>query len=232
MAILLLRGHIRNSFDDDDLYSLVKDISQLAPIEIYISTWNVYANNLSWRQVKEDSRIVTEEAIYDYFKDLKSNIKHIMIEDDTKINLVGRVTGTMGGGTMPIKGWKNMWYGNYNIMDHIKKNNDSENMVINTRLDILKNSNREIYTRERVFTLISNCIHHFYINRVTINKNIFAFNHEWAGIDNIFIGNVKTMHHLIYHFNFNLDAILSHYESDFKCPHELLVFRENELLFG
>ena len=228
MTILILRGHIRESFDDDDLYHFVKKIITYGPIEIYISTWNVYSNNLSWRHVKKDDRYVDKDTIYDYFRDVKDNIKHIIIEDDKNIKLIGNTEGNVGGGKMPLRGWKNMWYGNYNIIQYLSKIKSSNEIVINTRIDILKNSNRLIYNNEILLTFIkynigiSNCSQ--------INKNIFVFNKEYVGIDNIFSGTIKTMQKLITHFQFNMDSIISSY-GEFKFPHELLVFRENEKIY-
>jgi hypothetical protein len=233
MVILILRGHIRDSFEDDDLYNFVKNIASITPLEIYISTWSVYANNLSWRQVKEDNRQVTRDNIYAYFRDVRNNIRHITIEHDEQSVLVGRSYGYLGGGKMPILGWKYMWYGNYNIIEHINKSQSPEEIVINTRLDILKNSNASIYTPERLYGFINYCVDFFCNKKNVVNKNVFMFGHEWAGIDNIFIGNVRTMHKLISHFHFNLDVIeKEHEDGKFMCPHELLVFRENEKLFG
>ena len=233
MVILILRGHIRDSFSDDDLYHFVKNVASQTQLDIYISTWSVYANNLSWRQVKEDSRQVTKDDIYAYFRDLKDNIKHIIIEDDTNIELVGRCEGCLGGGKMPILGWKNMWYGNYTIIDYINNTRSSDEIVINTRIDILKNSNASIYTPERLNDFIGACIDHFCNKRNMVNKNVFMFGHEWAGIDNIITGSVGTMYKLIHHFHFHLDTIeREHEDGKFLCPHELLVFRENDKLFG
>jgi len=48
--ILILTGHIRDSFNDTKLYDLVKDIVKIKTninIYIYIHTLNVYANSLS-----------------------------------------------------------------------------------------------------------------------------------------------------------------------------------------
>ena len=69
--ILLLRGHIRNSFENKDLYNFIKEIHYLIPdLKIFIHTWNIFCNNLSWRIMDMDSRVVKEELIYEYFDDL------------------------------------------------------------------------------------------------------------------------------------------------------------------
>jgi len=231
MIILLLRGHIRNSFDNDDLYNFVKKISLLETIHIYISTWNIYSNDVSWREIKKDDRLVDENTIFNYFKDLKDNIKHIIINDDSKIKMVGKTKGYVGNSKMPLIGWKNMWYGNYIIMDYISKKYNSKDIIINTRIDILQNSNSQFYNLEIMLSFIKYCINIFYNNN-KIKKNIFVYNDEWVGIDNLIFGSVFTMRKLINYFHYNLDEIIETYEEGtFEFPHELLVFRENNKIF-
>ena len=139
--ILIIRGHIRNSFDNKDLYHLVKKINDIVDnLIIYIHTWNIYANNVSWREREENNTQVTKELIKEYFGDL--NIVDIIIDDDKKIELIGNTKGNIYNGKMPIIGWKNYWYGKYKIIKHIhEKNIYNEEMVVNMRFDILDNSN-------------------------------------------------------------------------------------------
>ena len=116
--ILIIRGHIRNSFDNKDLYHLVKKINDIVDnLIIYIHTWNIYANNVSWREREENNTQVTKELIKEYFGDL--NIVDIIIDDDKKIELIGNTKGNIYNGKMPIIGWKNYWYGKYKIIKHI-----------------------------------------------------------------------------------------------------------------
>jgi hypothetical protein len=163
--------------------------------------------------------------IYEYFRDLKDNIKHIIIDNDSKINLIGNTHGTICKGPAPLLGWKNMWYGKYSILEYIKKNNIDENdIIINTRFDIFKlyevNNIPLIY----ILNFIKDNI------KTIFNKNKFIYNYNRAGIDNIYIGNINTMYILSKHFNDNLDYIMN------KYPHivsqELMVYDENEILFN
>jgi hypothetical protein len=109
-------------------------------LKIYIHTWNVYSNNISWRRVHENNTPVTKETIYHYFGNLDHLIKHIIIEDDSKIKLIGNVHGTICSSKMPVRGWKNYWYGKHKIIQYVQQTN-SRDVVINTRFDILSNSN-------------------------------------------------------------------------------------------
>ena len=66
--ILVIRGHIRDSFKTSDLYQLVKNIYNIQnDLKIFIHTWNTFANNVSWRNIKIDNTQVTKENIYIYF---------------------------------------------------------------------------------------------------------------------------------------------------------------------
>ena len=95
--ILILRGHIRNSFNDDDILNLVKSLVEKYPdIKIFIHTWNVLSSNLSWREVDDNDNNDNEYKILNYFKEYESNIKHIIIDDDTKVNLAGNTVGNIG----------------------------------------------------------------------------------------------------------------------------------------
>ena len=85
--ILIIRGHIRKSFENKQFYNFIKKIYEIYPtLEIYIHTWSIFANNISWREIEVNDNIVTEDTIYTYFDDLKHLIKNIIIDDDTKIN--------------------------------------------------------------------------------------------------------------------------------------------------
>ena len=66
-------------------------------------------------------------------------------------------------------------------------------------------------------------------SEIKFNKNTFIFNYETCGIDNIYIGNIKTMYKLTNMFCYNLDDILSS-DDDTKNP-EKLVYRINSTLF-
>ena len=121
--IILLRGHIRGSFKNDDLYNLIKELSRKFDIQIYIHTWNIVQNNLSWRKLKTIPTRVSNDTIYNYFRDLKPLIKKIIIDDDKKIKLIGNTKGNVCRSGCPRIGWKNMWYGIYTIMKYTMKKN-------------------------------------------------------------------------------------------------------------
>jgi len=220
-TILMIRGHIRDSFSNKQLYTLIKNINNIVPnLKIYIHTWNVFANSLSWRQINPNYTLVTENTIYEYFNDIAYLILKIIIDDDNNIKLIGHLDGYIC--RVPKKGWKNYWYGKFSIIDHIytqKINNDS--LVINLRFDVLSNSCP--IKSDDILNLIK-------MNKNTkFNKNIFLTNYFYSGIDNFYLGNIDTMHKLIRHFYYNLDNILEMI-IEFKNQ-EHLVYIINNYLF-
>lgn len=222
--ILIIRGHIRNTFEEKKLYNFIKEIHIVFPdLKIVIHTWNIFANNISWRQITINEENVNDKIIYDYFDDLKHLIKHIIIDDDTKIQLIGNLNGTINNGPMPIIGWKNYWYGKHKVIDYIYNTNIDENeMIVNCRFDIMNNSNS--FDENTIVNFIKNN------NKLIFTKNIFLFNDEHhAGIDNIYIGNIKTMYKLINYFFYELDDILI--KNNDIINQEILVYRINTILF-
>lgn len=221
--ILIIRGHIRQSFNTPNLFNLINHIySTNNQLQIYIHTWNKYANNISWRKISANNTKVTKEDIYNYFQHLKHIIKHIIIDDDTQIQLIGRTTGYLNEKLhVPIIGWKNYWYGKYNIIRHIYNHStNKDQMAINLRFDILNNSN-SIKTHDIID----------FINKYTNNtfsKNVFLYDREHMGIDNIYIGNINTMYKLINYFLHNLDNIL---DDAFNNTNNIYVRHQENLVF-
>jgi len=220
--ILLLRGHIRNVFQDKNFYDVIKQIHcNNNDLEIYIHTWSIIQNTLSWRHVTVDRTAVTEEMIKIYFDDLSFLIKHIIIEDDKKIKIHGKRNGRVSQTLMPVLGWKNYWYGQHAIIQYINERIHEKNTcVVNLRFDVLHNSFQ--LSQEEIIQLIEDNKNKLF------TKNVFIYNCERPGIDNIFIGNIKTQFDLIHNFHFNLDSIITNNKK--TGNQEFLVFWENNKL--
>jgi hypothetical protein len=150
-----------------------------------------------------NTQIVTNELIYNYFDELSNLIKTIIIDDDTQITLIGNKEGKINNGAMPIIGWKNYWYGKFKIINYLQKLNIDENeLIINCRFDI--NCNSFSFNETQIIDFINQNYKKKFI------KNIFFYKTEHHyGIDNIYIGNINTMHKLISKFFYELDDILS-----------------------
>ena len=225
ISILILRGHIRDSFDTQDLYNFVKNLYNIFKnLKIYIHTWNIFSNNISWRQINPNYKKLNKTTIYNYFNDLQFLIKKIIIDDDTQIKLIGNLNGNVSVSKMPLKGWKNYWYGKYNIIDYIYNLNiDKNEFVINTRFDLFSNSN--VFDSKEILFFIKNNYEKSFI------KNHFLKDIDnTLGIDNIYIGNVNTMYTLINKFYTELDQILL--ENKNIINQEKLVIIVNSQLFA
>lgn len=226
--ILIIRGHIRDSFENDKLINLVKDIYNIDNnLKIYIHTWNIVANTISWRHIEPNNTIVTKDIIYNYFNN--SGLSHllelenIIIDDDTKIELIGNVKGNINNGPMPIIGWKNYWYGKHKIIKHIyNKKIDENELIINLRFDILNNINNSLF--KHIIDFIKNNI------GIHFTKNVFINDNETGGIDNMYIGNINTLYKLSNYFYYFLDDILIKYND--TIHQEFLVVRVNNSLFN
>ena len=216
IMIILIRGHIRNSFINNQLYDFIRQLSKTNDIKIYIHTWNIMQTNVSWRPLNNVNIVITEEIIKKYFKDLQKYIVKIIIDDEKLNKLVGSIRGNVSNSKMPKIGWKNMWYGKKRIIDEIGKRESPNEIIINTRFDVFSNSNS--------FNIIS-LLYFINKNKLITKQNIFLYKKETLGIDNIYIGNFNTMFNLIYHFHYNLDFIMSNNK---VVSQEFLVFRENE----
>ena len=218
---LVLRGHIRNAFDNNNLLNLIKTIiKKYNNIEIYIHTWYEYSNNLSWRDIDENNVKVNDKVIYDYFNEINENIKHIIIDNDKYIQLIGNINGTIGQTPMPIKGWKNYWYGKYRITEYLYNLHNSliNEPIFTMRFDILNNS--VSFTTQNIVS--------FFNNNTIINTKQCKFitMYKKMGLDNLYVGNIKSLYKLTDHFYNNLDEIL---KCNLQCSNqEYLVYTENE----
>jgi len=166
---------------------------------------------------------VTEESIRAYFQDVP--IRHIQIDNDTDLPLIGNQEGTIWGGSMPLLGWKRYWYNQHAAIEYVHQlATYSDNAtVLNLRFDVLKNSNHVHYPLGQIHAFVRH-----YRNQ-TFTKNRFIRDKEWWGIDNMYIGSMFTMRILIRAFHYHLDDILKQNEGTVHA--EYLVYRINEKLF-
>ncbi len=221
--VIMLRGHIRDSFQDDKLYLFIRELMTKYNLFIYIHTWDILQNKLSWRKLDQINVNVNEQMILNYFRECRSAIKNIIIENDNNINLIGRLIGTISATKMPVVGWKNMWYGMNSNITKISYDISPETPVVNLRFDLFNvfKGTLSSVTPKRAIEFIDKNY------KTNYTKNIFIYNEEKIGIDNIIIGNVVTMFKLINTFNVNLDNIILKYPN--VKNQEFIVYRENNL---
>ena len=222
--VIMLRGHIRQSFKSDTLYLFIKELMKTYNLHIYIHTWDIFQNTISWRRLAQDNNIVTKNIIYGYFRDCNQCIKNIIIDNDKNLNLIGNLFGTICNTKMPVIGWKNMWYGINSNISKVINDVPSSIPIVNMRFDLFDVfvNNKNHINQKNALDFINKNYSNYY------NKNIFYYEKENLGIDNIIIGNTITLYKLIQHFYLNLDNILLKYPNN--KHQEFLVFRENNII--
>ncbi len=222
--ILIIRGHIRSSFKNKDLYDFVKKLYlHNSDLTIFIHTWTKSHNDLSWRKFETSPIDINEKYILNYFFDLQNIIKKIIIDDDDNINIIGNSEGNIPGTLTPILGWKNYWYGKYKIINYIYSNNNiNDELIINIRFDIFLNLYS--FSQSQIFDFIKEN------KKQIINQNIFLYKYFFLGCDNFYIGNINTMFQLSKHFHYNLDEIIKN-NNNHIIHQEGLVMIENSKLF-
>jgi hypothetical protein len=222
--IIIIRGHIRNSFDTNELYDFIKYLSKKYKIKIYIHTWSIKQNNLSWRPINNDNTLISDEYIKSYFKELSIFIKKIIIEDDSKIQLIGNIEGKILSTKTSLLGWKRYIYGQNKIINYIyNKIKNKDKFMVNTRFDLFTNS--FIFPFNEIINFIDNNYNNIH------SKNIFLRNNEYCGIDNIVIGTIKTNMKLFNYLHYNLDKILLLQENENLVNPEFIVYRTNNFIF-
>jgi len=223
--IIMLRGHIRDSFDTPELYNLMIKISKIYNIKIYIHTWNKKANTISWREYPENKDIVDVSLILNYFKDLSQYIVSLTIDDDETIVINGEKEGKLFSSGMKLIGWKYMWYGMKKVMDIIYDNEKDDKLILNTRFDLLTNSQK--INEEILLDGWNKSIDQ--TNEKLIRNKLYK-KYKLLGIDNQIIGDRHTMKKLIDHFN-DLDKINALDKYKHIITHEIVVYYENNILF-
>jgi hypothetical protein len=219
--ILLIRGHVRNAFDNPSLYVFLQMLVSIYDndVKVYIHTMDITQNNLSWRDIPEILDNITETKIKDYFKELSKFIKYIKISKTEDIQLIGNTNYILTNhpiskqrtplqNTNMLIGWKNMWWVINTILHEMYDNHKIRNneLIINTRFDIFSNINPcNLYS---IFDLLERT--HFSETYVKHN-NTFITNNLCTGIDNIYIGNIYTMLELSFIFNNKLEEVVKKY---------------------
>lgn len=197
---ITIRGHVRNAFSTDELYTLLKELSTKYPIEIYIHTWNKKQNNISWRPIENDDTIVNTLVLKSYFRDVFDYVREVIIEDDSAIELNGNLSGTMASTRTNILGWKRYIYGQYIVLQSVYDQSNEDEFVLNTRFDLFTNS--YVFPYDEILRFIEK-------NYTTSHKtNVFMREGFYCGVDNIIIGSAKTNYMLMKHIHMNLDSIL------------------------
>lgn len=215
---LLIRGHVRNAFDNENFRSLLNEICENFECDIYIHTWNVIQTSRSWRFIHEDKREVNEEFIKTNLSNVWHKVKALMIEDEETIVLPGRTEGNIGLTPCPYKGYKSMFYGKLKVAEYAYNNVDCQEIAVQTRFDILLNS----------FSTSAEAIMNFIKNPpITTDRIKFIKNEPILGVENIYMARIDHMYKFIKYFYENFDEIYTKHNQTRHQEHPVFFERNN-----
>lgn len=197
---LIIRGHIRKSFENTDLKNFIDEISQVCKVNVVIHTWKIFQSGLSWRRIQENNSNVTEDIIRSYFGKISESISSVIIDDESSLSISGRVVGTVGHTPCPILGYKYMFYGMMKAAEHVADQVGEDELVVQTRFDIL--SNWAVVDRKRMVEFFKKKP----TKRIQFMMPEIA-NEDSVGIDNIYMAKSSDMRDFLRHMYNNLDEI-------------------------
>jgi hypothetical protein len=136
---LIMRGHIRDSFENSRLRNFIKKLGESFGLRVVIHTWNIRRNSLSWRTMGEDTRPVDESIIMDYFGESAGLVDAVMVDDDSKISLPGSLEGVVSMSWAPVRGYKLMFYGMMRAAEAAVGIYGRDETVVQMRFDAFSN---------------------------------------------------------------------------------------------
>jgi hypothetical protein len=210
---LIIRGHIRKSFLNKRLYNLIHKISENRELHIYIHTWNVFQSERSWRRIVSDERSVDESAVRDYFDGLDVSIRSVKVEDERDVEIKGEKEGSIGHTPCPVLGYKYMFHGMLSAAESVLGDSGPDEMVVQTRFDILSNWAR--LKEERIvefFDIAPSKRIQFMMDEVADESTV--------GIDNIYMARAKDMRDFLKHMLDDLDEINLKHKSKMHVGHQ------------
>jgi hypothetical protein len=217
---VVLRGHVRDSFSDNRLKTLLDNISKHNQVDIYIHTWNENEAKLSWRELDRSGvKEVNRKTIDNYLGDMAHNISACDIDDDENIELIGCTEGKICFSRSPILSWKKMWYGKNKVCQQLIKSNVEYELVINIRFDYFQCQSTWglDLSEEHLLNTMDGCL-----KKGLLEKIHFLGRRKCAGIDNCYMGTKQQVFDVAKHFHENLDDIMQKYS---RCNvQEYMVF--------
>jgi len=162
--------------------------------------------DVSWRFLEKPKKEINENMIKEYFSN--ENLKSVVVEDEEKISLLGKIDGNLGNTRTPILAWKRMWHGIHNVVDRACQENCD--LVLNMRFDLFNYRRGTLkYSPQDIVKILNHCDKYkefsFYSNKLT-----------W-GIDNVYASTPEKMIELCRRFHFNLDEVIENHK---KVKHQ------------
>lgn len=219
---LVLRGHVRSSFDDGRLRDLVRSISEIFDVGIYVQTWSVVQNSLSWRGLSDIPKEVDEGTVRDYME--SDRIKCVKILDDSKIKHVGSVEGKIGRTPCPVLAWKNMYYGMVVASKAVFDAESPTSVTAQMRLDILSNPfsppHAEVVSfLQRDYGVLAG-------GQQGDERMRFLRMRCFMGVDNIYMSTTEDMYRFVSYMYYDMDRIIHFHRKTIHQEH--IAFHERK----
>lgn len=213
---LLIRGHVRNSFDDGRLKDLISLFAGKYDLEIFVHSWNKIQNGLSWRHLDPIDAEVDEGFIKSYFGEFSSMIREVIIDDDSKIQIHGNTEGTIGRTPCPILAWKNMYYGKLKLVERVCEAAGENEVAVQTRFDLM--SHQFSPTMEKVSDFLDE--NYDSISKGDKEERIrFIEMRPCFGVDNLYMSSVGDMRKFIRYMYLDMDRILEVHRGTYFQEH-------------
>ena len=219
---LILRGHIRSSFSDSRLRVLLDEISNSFDMGIYVQTWSIVQNGLSWRNLSVVEDMVTKEMVVDYLGG--ERIREMRILDDSKIKHHGNIEGRIGRTPCPVIAWKNMYYGKFVASRDVIGREDPRSATLQMRFDILSNpfSPKEAQIMDYIMRNRA-----FFDGDDDMEERIkFLWMRCFMGVDNLYMATAEDMHKFISYMYYDMDRILNFHRRTVHQEH--IAFHERK----
>lgn len=192
---LSLRGHIRNSLNDDFLYNFLKKVILLYNTDIYIYTFNIKSSGKIYTKEKKeiDRENVSEIDIKNYLKDIYQYTKKIVIDPE---NSASAINDRLIGNVSKNK-YQHMWNSISNVIKLVKESNINYDFVVNMRIDYFQLINKfkflnKIPKMQKLFkTDILDFMHKINANNTICFPNIVDCPNIKNDFPNIFIKKMK-----------------------------------------
>lgn len=199
-----IRGHVRDGLTDSRLNNYLNLLKKAGhTIHLFLHSWDASEAKSSYRTLDHDkSFVVNKKFLKDYFKE--HVIKHIVIQNDAKLKLIGNLEGKISGSRCPLIAWKRMWAGKFQLMTYLKDNytDDDYDLVVNTRYDQ--------FTHDVCYTPVKNLL------KMTVPGDGLSLKYpkyyrHLKGVDNYYCGSLKTIYDITFDFYHSLDKIIENY---------------------
>lgn len=209
LLCVALRGHLRQSFQKDDLFLWLDSLSQQYELRIFLHTWNIQQSSLSYRPLTHIPLPVTPEMLQGYFRHLWPLVYAWRIDEDGNLPLIGVTEGTMfqGRGVTPLRGWKNMIYGNWVLSHMVAQHLPPQTMVINTRFDMFD-----------VYHLLRQTHKQYPLLNLDVTTPLrpreirFCLPDDCFGVDNMFVTTALRMEQLLRYVHQHLDTFMAAFD--------------------